>query len=221
MATNIVVGTQKRIDYRKELKNCFINYFVFDMVGAAHLVDLDLKKALHWVESDFTLRWGRIHRCKLPGCGDTCIADGHTDYRRPICANQENPTYVTHDAIKNGGYYQGCTNSPSHRSIFCEFCKRGDQQELVLGRGTLRPGRQGASHGCIVENAQDEVAWEDSCNTLKDKANLGPRHLTNGALYNVWPCQICFAMRELFKSEGYVYILFVEKHKLKMCITKK
>ena len=47
MATNIVVGTQKRIDYRKELKNCFINYFIFDMVGAAHLVDLDLKKALH------------------------------------------------------------------------------------------------------------------------------------------------------------------------------
>ena len=191
------------------------------MVGSTHLVDLDLKKVLHWFESDFTLRWGRIRRCKLLGRGDTCIADGRTDYRRPICANQENPTYVTHDSIKNVGYYQGFTNSPSHTSIFCKFFKRGDQQELVLGCGMLRPERQGASDGFIVENAPDEVAWEDSCNTLMDKANLGPTHLTNGALYNVWPCQICFAMRELFKSEGYACNLVVEKHKLKMCITGK
>ena len=115
------------------MKSYFTNHFMLNVAGPAQWVDLDLKKALLWVENDFTLRWGRIHRCKLPGCGDTCIADGHTDYRRPICANQENPTYVTHDAIKMVVIIKVAPTLHHTTVLFVKFARARTSKNLYQG----------------------------------------------------------------------------------------
>ena len=167
--------------------------------GASQKIDTDIKNALPFIVDDFTLRWGRIHRCKMPGCGDTVVADGHMDYKRAICGNQSTPEYITHDGIKSGGYWRGCTNSPSYKSRLCKECKA---KEIAEPRSDAIDVTHGHAVGCIAGNAQDEVALEDSCNTIKDKHKPSPRNLTCGAFYNVWPCVICYAFRELFRSEG-------------------
>ena len=93
-----------------------------------HMYEYILKK--------FTIRWGKKHKCKYPGCGDCAVIDANHKCKTVICANPDGDQ--TLDLLGIHKIPIGCTRDPATKKRLCKKCFELKKQQVVLGTRTTQ-----------------------------------------------------------------------------------